>query len=621
MLTINVFDNYKEVWTVNRTYQKTIQKRNIFRNVNSLMLQSIENIENEVSLKLGNILKKKEKSYDNILSEYIYVLTNTNMDKMKDILFKTFSQVCEEYYNKIHKMICVGKIQINLNNINNIWKSYIENTNKLYPFLKYYNNKLKKEYHKTSFLNTIRYCVFYEKVIKQQYNGKFLFQHLEKSLGNIEIFQTIEYFEMYRCLNNIGILNNTTDMIVINIINENNEFADKLSRFIDVLIRDNNFKNDKEQKKKNYKNILKTLYITKYLINNKKFKESYFKYLSFRLLTISNLNIEFETEILNVLTGLYNDSFTNKMFKLLDDITISNKLNTECRKKTIDIRSEKYKGFNTDKNFLSKFNANILKMFLWKNVSQEEVKFNMPVEAEIYITIFNKFYENKYNNRKLLWKFDMGDSIVSFKGMDKTYNLNMTTLQMFILMFLNGSHLTISELQDKSGINIDLIEFILKGFQVVGIVSSFNVNNTIKYKQNQEFSHPSKNISLIRFMKGSPKPISLNNSKNEKKNETSHNEKNKIIKNLILKYITEKKIHESELYIHINTSFHKKTFNKNEIDRSILELLMTNIIQRFEENNKVYFSKYVENQNNNSNDPDGSDVCLSDDDISSDGEM
>lgn len=613
-----VEDNLKSIFEYNKlesnkNLKKNITKYNLFKNLNdqNFNIDSI-NFESILSDYINNSGNIK----NSLISEYIYYLTNTDMSYINSILVKILKTLCNKYKDDIKINISTGNM--NLKYIGYIWKKYIMQTNQLYNILWYYNNKFKSDENTMSIINIIRYYLFYYHVVNIKYNNLNLPEIISNYLNNItssDILSLIDILDMYRCLKNLkeptknNVLFNNLN-IIVDKLNVSPSLCTSLAQFIDSNIR----YSKPDTKYITYKLVLKALYVTKYIENKENLKDNLNKYLCYRLLTLNN-NIEFELYVINKINEIYGDKFTNNMTKMIDDIKISKEMNKEYSLLDIQIRSDKYKNISINKEMLSSFNANILKMFVWDNNNHKEILYKMPTEVDVFIEIFNKYYTGRHPDRKLIWKFNMGDSIIAFTGLDKTYNLHLSTVQMIIIMFLNNGGLTLEELVEKSNMNKQLVIHILKGFLSANII----INNNNIYEYNNEFMYSKQNISLIKYMKDMPKIInkpenklenkpeneSVNKPENESENkpeenkseenksensEPSYSDRQLYLSDEIIDYLKNKDlVQDKDLYEYIKQNIHFE-YDVNEVNNCLVNFLSKGNIQRIK-NGLIIFYK------------------------------
>ena len=600
---MQVIEALNSTLTVKKSLETNIRKRNLFKNLDYLSGSGSnsdlsKNMEEIVVSQLQDLISNSESNITSqLINEYVYFLTNINLSVMRDLLIKTFIGLCESFRKEVEKSITTGNM--NIKYMVNIWKRYISKTNRLHGILWYFNKRFVNNENKMSLLNTIRYFVFYKNVVNQQYKGRYLLDYVSESVGQVspgKIINVIELFEMYRCFVNLkpvlkddSFFNEHSDDIIIKKLNSSDNFCNSLARFIDGNIR--HMKS--ETKDTVYKLILKALYVTKYIENKDVLQVFITKYLSFRLLSSDRTDIDFESNIISKMTELYGQEFTNSMVKILDDIKISRDLNSQYRSLNIKIKSDKYKGLEINQDFLSRFNTNILKMFYWNNINQDEVKYKIPVETDVFVEIFDKFYSGCFINRKLVWKFDMGDAVVAFNGLDKTYNLHMATLQMIVMMFMNDGKKTLEQIVDKSEMNQELVEFIIKGLVGSGVV----VKKGDAFEHNDGFTYPQQNLSLLKFMKGAPKPGSSKKVEEENKKEEqkilNFTQKCDNISKEIVSFLTGKdNVKDSILFEHLKQTMPFE-FSMNEVNSSLVQFLSKGLLTRTKEDTNVYYKLFT----------------------------
>lgn len=604
--------NYLNDGSVKRTCSLSgnIKKTNLFKNVNNV------NTIDELVDKITKLLSEETdtESLNRLISENIYFLTNLNIKSVGDLLITTIENICKIYKKKIEKLCKNGDLTIK--EIVNIWNMYLEKTSRLYNILWYFNKRFINKKNKLSFLKTIVYFIFYTDIVnvKYQNNGddKFLIEYLGDDICNIksnDINYMIGLFDMYKCFTQLqyifnidGSFNNLFDKRIIDELNSNDNFSLNLVQYIDRKIK---YMKPTTQYNTN-KAITEAFYITKYIdeTNLESFKKYYCKYLSFRLLGMKNVNLQFESILIDKLSFVYGKSFTHTMLSILDDIRKSRDLITEYKQLKIQVQSDKFKNIDFS---LSKFNTNVLRSFLWKNINQTETKYNLPVEANIYTEIFEKFHKKIFEDRTLAWNFNMGESVITFNGLDRQYNLKVSTCQMIIIMaFNNHDGITIDKLQELTNIEKYKLVFYLDGLVKSGII----IKNGETYSYNKSFMSEHVNISLLKYLKNMPKKkynTSFENQnmaflkrimkhENTKQNKKLHTYQQKY--DLITQFVEDffikspDEILETELSHKIKNKF---TFNINNnlINTVLLCFLSKGYLSRLKDDENIYYKLLV----------------------------
>ena len=181
-------------------------------------------------------------------------------------------------------------------------------------------------------------------------------------------------------------------------------------------------------------------------------------------------------------------------------------------------------------------------------------------------------------NKKLIWKYDLGYSIVKYKGLDKDYIIHLHPLQMFILMFLNEGEYSLEDLIKKSNMNSELIIYILNIFIQKNIV----IQNYDKYKQNKLFLNDNQKIYL--YEKIDEKILYAVVEEKEYNYEYKFSKYNK----LIIEYIKDK-ILETELIKKIKEKL-DFDFKLNEFITVILTNIKNKKICRINDR-EIYYNK------------------------------
>ncbi|KAF6020780.1 CUL2 [Bugula neritina] len=132
--------------------------------------------------------------------------------------------------------------------------------------------------------------------------------------------------------------------------------------------------------------------------------------------------------------------FTNKLHRMFTDINISADL------------TNKFVDYCKDKTPLDhSFSILVLQAGAWPISSQKIPRFQLPSELEGSVQAFEKFYETRFNGRKLSWVhgYSTGELKLSYLG--KPYYVTLGLFQMAILLQFNeGDRFSSSELKDRT---------------------------------------------------------------------------------------------------------------------------------------------------------------------------
>lgn len=99
----------------------------------------------------------------------------------------------------------------------------------------------------------------------------------------------------------------------------------------------------------------------------------------------------------------------------------------------------------------------------WVLPREPAQRMQIPYAAEAAIAEFTQYYSDKYQQRKLNFRHDLTNVILSFKGSAKTsYRISMVAPQACLLLLFNAHEkLTIPEIQDKLNLSQDKVKQLL----------------------------------------------------------------------------------------------------------------------------------------------------------------
>ena len=171
----------------------------------------------------------------------------------------------------------------------------------------------------------------------------------------------------------------------------------------------------------------------------------------------------------------------------------------------------------------------IFRKHLYDDLDEEKkVKFNIPIDLKPYYDIFKVLYAKKYTNKHLKWNHYNSTSVGKISLNNKTYTIQMTIPQMFVLMKFNEkSEWSSLELSENLGITLKVFGPILNSLLTSKILvrdcgDDNDPNLKISYNQNFEFTASDK-ISIVQYTT----------------NDTSKSTKNVQLLNQIMKVLTD----------------------------------------------------------------------------------
>jgi len=186
--------------------------------------------------------------------------------------------------------------------------------------------------------------------------------------------------------------------------------------------------------------------IFKYLDDKDVFQKFYSRHLGKRLIHMQSHSMDTEEAMINRLKQACGYEFTSKFHRMFTDITLADDLN------------------NKFSNFLSKSNTDVglnsvirvLQQGAWPIPNTSSIQIAIPLQLEKTVQMFEAFYSIQFSGRKLTWLHNLSNGDIKLNYTNKTYIINMTTIQMSVLLlFEKSDSLSFSELQDTTKLSDD----------------------------------------------------------------------------------------------------------------------------------------------------------------------
>lgn len=452
-----------------------------------------------------NILKGNTDFNIVLFHNLIFNLVNKNPQAVDNSIIEIFDEVTKEFYTEISLQI--QATDFTLDGFIKLYQQYYSSALLLGQYLVYFDkNVFVNDNNKYSHINLVRNYSFYKNVINQKYNGLYLYEVLTKlvEINTTEIDTIIKLCKMYTFYIKLGFIakenkdklfNNDINKLFLITLGSNQEFVKKLTYYIHQNIVNNNTDT--------YPNIKEIVtIITKYFLEKDMFNMYYEKYLESRLLN-PNCNFESETSFIHSFQRPTDNKIIQNMLYKIEDLK-NYKLEVEAYNKiNVEIGSDKFK--NVKKIDHRKVHAYLFRHYAW-TPSQEETNINYHTskipEIDAYIEIYKKFYNMKYPNREVVWKFNHGTAIVKLTFNDIEYLLQVTTPQMLLLMqFVNNKKLTAQQLATNLNVPLKVLGEILNTFIRIGIltrdITKDPKDSTMDFYINPNFKNGETNLSFI----------------------------------------------------------------------------------------------------------------------------
>jgi hypothetical protein len=249
--------------------------------------------------------------------------------------------------------------------------------------------------------------------------------------------------------------------------------------------------------------IISIIKMSKKIVDKLKFIVGYSDMLSQRLqsgTTICNIEIE----LLKHISYKTDPELFTKMRTRIVDVDESLHFKKMFNEVNININSEKYASYDKTQ-YDSKICAiNVLNSYAW-NV-KHDMHCEVPVEFSAYIDIFNACYKMKYPDRTLSNPSDESTCILDMTFGSKTYQINMTFIQMCVIYELNkNGKMSATQLSQKLKItSLSMLGNVMNSLTMTKLVTRENgeLNNpNIPYNINKSFSYLSDKVSIVNVYK------------------------------------------------------------------------------------------------------------------------
>jgi len=167
----------------------------------------------------------------------------------------------------------------------------------------------------------------------------------------------------------------------------------------------------------------------KYLPDKDVFMMVYSKLLSRRLINDQSASEDAEGIMISKLKSAQGFEYCMKLQRMIQDMAVSKDINTQFQ---ADCDDKKVK-------LPTNFQIFVLATGSWP-LQPPQTPFNVPQQVEPLIENFFKFYNKKYQGRKLTYLHQLSRADVSDRAVrGKVYQLTVTTYQMAILLLLNDA--------------------------------------------------------------------------------------------------------------------------------------------------------------------------------------
>lgn len=222
--------------------------------------------------------------------------------------------------------------------------------------------------------------------------------------------------------------------------NSKDKSPELLARYSDLVLR-------KNSKNSNDGALDQVMMVFRYIQNKDVFERYYGKMLCRRLVLQVSIGDDMEEAMITKLNHACGKSYTTKLQRMLQDITVSKDLSLEYRKNLTDSKAQ-----------LKDFHVQILSSNAWPLSNVEVKNIILPPIMEEAISRFTIYYGNKIHGRKLNWLYNHSKGEVITSCFKNRYTLQTSTNQIVILLQFNSSpSRTVLQLQESTQINMEIM--------------------------------------------------------------------------------------------------------------------------------------------------------------------
>ena len=246
--------------------------------------------------------------------------------------------------------------------------------------------------------------------------------------------------------------------------------------------------------------------IFRYIEDKDVFQKFYSRMLARRLVHTSSASDDAETSMISKLKEACGFEFTNKLQRMFQDIQVSKDLNSN------------YKSWLTQHSDSEKFNKavdtyfNILSTGFWPLFPPATPFIPPPTLVKTY-ELFQKFYIEKHNGRRLTWLWNLckGDVKANYcKGAKTPYIFQVSTFQIAILLLFNEKDtLSYSDIRDATSLNEESLDPSLAIFVKAKVLTvspdSSKYGPDTKFSLNFDFKNKKLRVNLNMVVKSEAK--------------------------------------------------------------------------------------------------------------------
>nr|XP_023030430.1 cullin-2 [Leptinotarsa decemlineata] len=190
--------------------------------------------------------------------------------------------------------------------------------------------------------------------------------------------------------------------------------------------------------------LAESIIIFKYIDDKDVFQKFYSRMLAKRLIHQQTQSMDAEEAMINRLKQACGYEFTSKLHRMFTDMSVSTDLNNKfgsiLKQDNIDL------GIN--------FSIYVLQAGAWPLGQAIVTSFSLPQQLEKSVQMFESFYHNRFNGRKLTWLHHLCQAELKLGHLKKSYVVTVQTFQMAILLlFENTDSLTCKDIKETLQLN------------------------------------------------------------------------------------------------------------------------------------------------------------------------
>jgi DNA-binding MarR family transcriptional regulator len=237
----------------------------------------------------------------------------------------------------------------------------------------------------------------------------------------------------------------------------------------------------------------------------------YKKSLSTRLLENANTDLDAEKESLLMFKENKSDNRNvQKMYDMVKDIEefrLNKKYIVKLEVKVTQVTQDKYEAVGLDITKFDKRKANIIPLAfgVWDlSLVENNGNYNVPLELQYYLDIFNAYYTKRYQHRKLTYDFNNGVATISITLGGVKYTIEMTTPQLFLMYQFNHTpEINAKDLAKNLGMTLKQLTPVLNSLIKCGLIdrqAGERTDPNLKFFVNTKFKSSQKEFSITSFM-------------------------------------------------------------------------------------------------------------------------